>query len=384
VMTDTSLAHVLKLLDRIPMIDGHNDLPIVIRHRSGGDVRAFDLAKVHAGYDTDIPRLKQGRVAAQFWAAYVPTAAPHSARFTLEQIDTAREIALAYPETFRAATRSSDVMRAKREGRIAAFVTVESTVGLEGSLAPLRIWHAAGVRLVTLCHNETLPWVDSATDKPASNGLSDFGRALVRELNRLGIIIDLAHVAPHAMHQVLDETAAPVVWSHSNAARLCDHPRNVPDDVLARVKANGGLVMVTFVPDFVSQATRDWHKPIADPYGKLRGPTPEGEAAERALTAKSGPKPRATLEQLADHVDYLVKHVGIDHVGIGSDFFGGPTPVGLEDVSRFPHFLAELHRRGYSDAALTKIAGGNLLRVFRRVEAVERAKRGTLPERAHA
>ncbi len=233
-----------------------------------------------------------------------------------------------------------------------------------------------GVRLVTLCHNETLPWVDSATDAPRSNGLSPFGRALVRELNRLGIIVDLAHVAPHAMHDVLDETAAPVVWSHSNAAALCDHPRNVPDHVLERVSANAGLVMVTFVPDFISQAVRDWHRPIADPYGKLSGRTPETDAAEHDHVRSAGPKPVATLEQLCDHVDYLVRRIGIDHVGIGSDFFGGPQPRGLEDVSRFPHLIAELHRRGYSDLALTRIAGGNLLRVMRRVEAVGRARAG--------
>lgn len=352
------------------LIDGHNDLPLIIRRAARGDVLAYRLDLEHPETDTDIPRLKKGKVSAQFFAAFVPGNAQAPARATLEQIDIARNIPLSYPQDLMLATTSADIARARRAGKIACFVTVESGIGLENSLSPLRIWHAAGVRLLTLCHNETLDWVDSATDKSRSI-LSPFGEDVVRECQRLGIIVDLSHVAPPAMHRVLDVAEAPVVWSHSNVFALCDHPRNVPDDVLARVRGNGGIVMATFVPPFLSQAVRDAHRASRImPYPLDQIQEPPAEPAGNA---------RATLEDLLDHIDGLVERVGIEHVGIGSDFFGGPTPDGLEDVSTFPNVLAGLERRGYGRRAIRLIAGANMLRVMRRVEAYATSKAAAPP-----
>lgn len=364
-----ALARAHRILDKVPLIDAHNDLPIIIRRQTNCDVRAFDLAKSHQGYDTDIPRLKQGRLAAQWWAAFVPTRAAKPGLVTLEQIDVALDIAAAHPDVFLAATKASDIARAKRTGKIASFVTVESGVGLENSLAPLRVWYAAGVRLMTLCHNETLDWVDSSTDEARHGGLTEFGADVVREMNRLGMIVDCAHASHAAQHKVLDVARAPVVFSHMNAFSMCNHPRNVADDILDRLKANGGMAMATFVPAFISQELRDWQRPLTDPFGKAPPGADRAEWMERHA-GKAGPAPRTTLEQLCDHIEYMVKRAGIDHIGIGSDFFGGAVPDGLEDVSKFPNLLAELIRRGWSDVAIAKIAGRNFLRVFRQVERV--------------
>jgi membrane dipeptidase len=354
--SDQALDHALALLETIPLVDGHNDLPYVIGKdpQAKGDVLAYDLTKVHERGDTDIPRLREGRVAAQFWAAFVPTKVVGPARAVLELIDIILRIEAAHPDVFLPARRASDIMLAKQAGKIASFIAVEGGVGLENSLGPLRVWHAAGARLMTLCHNETLDWVDSTTDVKRHGGLAPFGRAVVAELNRLGMVVDCAHVSHDVMRQVLDISAAPIVMSHSNAYSLCDHPRNVPDDVLARLRANGGMVMATFVPSFINQSLRAWEKQ------REGAPTP-GSAAER---------PKATLEQLADHIVYLADKAGIDHIGIGSDFFGGPTPVGLGNVSRFPYLIAELVRRGWPDDAIAKLAGGNMIRVLQDVEAV--------------
>jgi membrane dipeptidase len=367
-----ALAHVHRILDKVPLIDAHNDLPIIIRMRANCDVRAFDLAKAHQGYDTDIPRLKAGRLAAQWWAAFVPTNVAKPGLVTLEQIDVALEVARAHPDVFLPAIRSSDIARAKRDGRIASFVTVESGVGLENSLAPLRVWYAAGVRLMTLCHNETLDWVDSSTDAARHGGLTDFGCEVVREMNRIGMIVDCAHTSNAAQHKVLDVSRAPVVFSHMNAFALCNHPRNVADDILDRLKASGSIAMVTFVPPFISQPLRDWQRPLTDPHGKVPSGADRSSWTE-THARKAGPAPRASLEQLCDHITYMVERAGIDHIGIGSDFFGGAVPDGLEDVSKFPDLLADLVRRGWSDGAIAKIAGRNFLRVFRRVERTAKA-----------
>lgn len=371
-----SLARAHALIDRVPLVDGHNDLPYVIRAKTAGDVLAYDLTRVHQDGDTDIPRLKAGRLSGQFWAAFVPTRLPNSARVTLEQIDVALRIIAAHPDVFMPATRASDVGKARRQGRIASFITVESGIGLENSLSPLRVWHAAGVRLLTLCHNETLDWIDSATDAPRApgGGLSKFGEAVVLECNRLGIVIDLSHVAPHAMHRVLDVSRAPVVWSHSNVRALSDHPRNLPDDVLARVAAHDGLVMATFVPEFISQETWDWEKP-GKPFGRL----PVQLGRDNAASNERGPKPRADLAGYIRHIDYLVKEIGARHIGIGSDFFGGSTPDGLEDVACFPRLVAGLLERGYTERKVAGFMSGNLLRTMRAVERVARDLRGEAP-----
>ena len=374
---DKALAQASALLERVPLLDAHNDLPWVIRidSQARGDVVAYDLARVHQQGDTDIPRLREGLVGAQFWAAFQPTATPHPARTALEQIDLIRRMEEAHADVFLPARRAGDVAKARRAGKIASFIAVEGGVGLENSLSPLRIWHAAGARLMTLCHNESLDWVDSATDAPRAGGLNAFGRAVVGELNRLGMVVDCAHVSHEGQQRVLDATLAPIVLSHSNALALCDHPRNAADDVLKRLKANGGLVMATFVPGFISQELRDW---LARSRGRgAAAPVvADPKAALAELEAQRGPAPRATLEQLADHIAYLVTTAGVDHVGIGSDFFGGAQPLGLEHVGRFPHLFAELIRRGFSDDALAKIASRKFLRAMRAVERVgERLRR---------
>jgi|HubBroStandDraft_6_1064221.scaffolds.fasta_scaffold71917_1 membrane dipeptidase len=377
---DNALSVAQGILSRAPLFDGHNDLPWVIRidRAARGDVLAYDLSRVHEGADTDIPRLRQGMVGAQFWAAFQPTSAPHPSRTAMEQIDLIRRIEEAHPDVFLPARHASDYARAKARGKIASFIAVEGGVGLENSLSPLRIWHAAGVRLMTLCHNESLDWVDSATDAARNGGLNAFGRAVIGELNRLGIVIDLAHTSHEAMRRVLDVTEAPVALSHSNAFSLCDHPRNTPDDVLRRLKTNGGLVMATFVPGFVSQRLRDWLRRSRDAYGKAPlAADPKAQFSE--LEAKHGAAPKATLIDVADHIVRLVETAGMSHVGIGSDYFGGASPVGLESVGRFPHLFAELVRRGFSERDLEKLSSSNVLRVLRRVESVGKSLRKIRP-----
>lgn len=366
---DNAYAAALALLERAPLIDGHNDLPYVIRlHREAkGDVGAYGLDKLHAETDTDIPRMQAGRLAGQFFAAYVPPNHPKPAGFALAQIALMRDILARHADVFRPGLSAADVEAAKADGRIALFMTIENGSAIDNELDALDAYYGLGVRLMTLCHNGTHDWCDSATDAPKHDGLSAFGKDVVRRMNRLGMVVDLAHVSHKVMHDVLDVSSVPVVWSHSNAFSLCDHPRNVPDDVLDRVAGSGGLVMATFVPDFISQASRDWHRPAKDQYGK----TPDGmdyKKAEAEITAKSGPRPKATLAQYCDHLDYLARRIGFDHVGIGSDFFGGAVPEGLEDTSTFPGLIAELIRRGWSEQDLEKLAGGNMLRVMRAVE----------------
>jgi membrane dipeptidase len=369
--TEQALDQARALLVRAPVFDGHNDLPWVIRQdkEARGDVRAYDLTRVRERGDTDIPRLREGHVGAQFWAAFQPTGAPHPARTALEQIDLIRRIEAAHPDVFYPARSAADFARARRAGKIASYIVIEGGVGLENSLGPLRVWHAAGARMLIPCHNETLDWVDSATDAPRHGGFNAFGRAVIGEANRLGMIVDGAHVSHEGIRRLLDVSEAPILLSHSNAFTLCDHPRNAPDDVLRRLKANGGVVMATFVPGFVSQPLRDWFKRSRDGFGKAPlAPDPKAQMAE--IEARQGPAPRATLAQVADHVAYLVETAGVDHVGIGSDFFGGPQPVGLEHVGCFPHLFAELIRRGFSERDLAKIASRNVLRVMRDVERV--------------
>jgi membrane dipeptidase len=377
---DNALTVARAILQRAPLFDGHNDLPWVIRidKNARGDVLAYELGRVHDRADTDIPRLREGMVGAQFWAAFQPTSAPHPARTALEQIDIIRRIEEAHPETFLPARSAADYARAKAAGKIASFVAVEGGVGLENSLSPLRIWHAAGMRLMTLCHNETLDWVDSATDAPRNGGLNAFGRAILGELNRLGVVIDLAHTSHEAMRKALDVTEAPVALSHCNAFSLCDHPRNAPDDVVKRLKTNGGIVMATFVPGFLSQPLRNWLRRGRDGYGKAPlVADPKAQLAE--MEAQHGVAPKATLADVADHIEKLVALAGVDHVGIGSDYFGGAVPQGLENVSCFPHLFAELVRRGFSARDLEKMSAQNLLRVLRRVEAAGRTLRKTRP-----
>ncbi|MDR3372938.1 MAG: dipeptidase [Ancalomicrobiaceae bacterium] len=367
--SDAALTHARALIAQIPLFDAHNDMPWEIRARHGSDVAAARLTEDRPGRDTDIAKLLAGGVAAQFWAAFIPTDVPHPLRTALEQIELIHRFTEAHADVFLPARSPDDVARAKAEGRIASFIAVEGGVALEESLEILSIFHRLGVRYMTLCHNETLAWIDSTTDVSRHGGLTEFGRRVIAEMNRLGLMVDLSHTSHDAMRAVLDISEAPVVFTHCNAYGLCRHPRNVPDDVLARIPANGGIVMATFVPDFISQRALDWARPLRDDFGKARHGL-EFRSAVAAVAAEKGPKPAVTIPELADHIDYMTARVGIDHIGIGSDFYGGPTLEGLEDVSRFAYLIAELVHRGWSDDALAKLMSGNFVRVFRQVESV--------------
>ncbi len=370
---EAALAKAHTLLERLPLVDGHNDLPWVIRKnpQAKSDVAVYDLNRAHQDGDTDIPRLKAGKLSAQFWAAFVPTDIPNPATEQLGLIDLIKRMNTLHPDVFMPATRASDIARARKAGKIASFIAVEGGVGLQNRIDMLRVFYEQGARYMTLCHNETLDWVDSTTDRPRHGGLTAFGRAVIAEMNRLGMIVDLAHTPPTVMRQVLDITRAPVAITHANAFSLCDHPRNVVDDVLARLKPNGGIVMATFVPTFISQNVYDWVRPLQDGLGKA--PAVVDMAVEiRTRANRVGPMPRATLDEFCVHIEYMAGKAGIGHIGIGSDFYGGPTPDGLEDVSRFPDLLAALIQRGWSDAAIAGIASRNFVRMFRGVERVAR------------
>ena len=365
-MPSAADAKALELMQRHPLIDGHNDLPWVLRLKSKNDLAAFDISKPQPSTDTDIPRLRQGRVATQVLAAFLPTLIANPSTVTLEQIDVILRLEERYADAFHPIRKPDDIAFAFKAGKIGSFVSVEGTVGLEGSLAPLRLWQKLGVRLVTLCHNETLPWIDSATDARSGKhgGLSEFGATMIAEMNRLGLLVDLAHVAPHAMHKVLDVVKAPLVISHSNAATLCPHPRNTPDDVLARVPGNGGMIMATFVPEFLNPASLAAVKHFKDPYGKTRTNIAKEELRAARAASISGWN-KDGISYTADHLDYLRAKVGDDHIGIGSDYYGGPNPPGLEDASKFPALIAELIRRDWSEDVLVKLMGGNFVRVWR-------------------
>lgn len=368
---DGALARARALLERVPLVDGHNDLPWQIRDdpEARGDVVRYGLREHRAG-DTDIPRLREGRVAAQFWSVWIPAETKQGfARTQLEQIDLALRMINAYPESLSLATRAADIDRAKREGRIASFLGMENGLALENSLGTLRAYYQLGVRYMTLTHSLNTAWADSATDEAKHGGLTPFGREVVREMNRLGMLVDISHVSPKVMNDALDVSEAPVIFSHSSARALVDHPRNVPDDVLRRMKANGGVVMVTFIPDFVSREAAAWSEGLSQAIAQASG-TADLRRAQAEYAKLHGPEPKATLKQVADHVEHVARVAGVDHVGIGSDYWGGAMPVGLEDVSKFPDLFAELIRRGWSDADLEKLAGGNLIRALSRAEDV--------------
>lgn len=367
--SDAALARARRILTASPLIDGHNDLAYVIRENKQAprDVEAYDLRKRTTG-DTDLQRLRNGHVGAQFWSVFIPGDIKDSgyAKVQLEQVDIARRMIERYPDALTLATTASDVTAAFRNGKIGSLLGMEGGHAIENSLGALRSYYRLGVRYMTLTHNVTLDWADAAMDVPRHNGLTPFGREVVREMNRLGMIVDISHVTPKVMHDVLDVAEAPVMFSHSSAKALTDHPRNVPDDVLRRLARNGGVVMVTFIPAFVSQPVANWESRLAE---LTRAKTPAEATRIRAEFASANPKPVATLMDVADHIDYVRKTAGVSHVGIGSDFWGDPEmPTGLEDASRFPYLFAELIRRGWSDADLVKLAGGNMLRVMRGAE----------------
>jgi membrane dipeptidase len=351
---DPHLATALRVLETTPLVDGHNDLPWAIRTFADAphDVDAYDLRSRMPGH-TDIPRLRDGRVGIQFWSVYVPSraVAEGAARVQLEQIDIAKRIFARYPEVFEETLTADHAERAFRGGRIASVMGMEGGHVIENSLGALRAFYEMGARYLTLTHSENTDWADASTDSPRHGGLNAFGREVVREMNRLGMMVDLSHVAPQTMHVAIDVSEAPVIFSHSSARAVTDHVRNVPDDVLRRMPENGGIVMVTFVPAFVNDEVRRWSA------------LPQEE--------RTRPAPRATMADVIRHIEHVRDVAGIDHVGIGGDFDGiTQVPVGLEDVSTYPALLAELSRRGWSEGDLRKLAGDNALRVWRDVERV--------------
>ncbi len=372
---DPALDRARKILRSVPLIDGHNDLPWEIRNSKAAprDVAAYDLRSKTPGH-TDLERLKAGQVGAQFWSIYVPGEIKDSgfARVQLEEFDIARRIIERYPERFAPANGAADIEREFKRGRIASLLGMEGGHVIENSLGALRAYYDLGARYMTLTHNVTLDWADAAADSARHGGLTEFGREVVREMNRLGMLVDISHVSPGTMSDVLDVTAAPVIFSHSSARALTDHVRNVPDSILQRLPKNGGVVMVTFVPAFVSQEVADYEKAETDEIERLRPQVPDTAELRRQVQAweAAHPRPDATLKQVADHIDHVRKMAGADHVGIGSDFDGiSYTPVGLEDVSTFPMLFAELVKRGWSDDDLRKLAGRNMLRVIKSAEA---------------
>jgi membrane dipeptidase len=342
-----------RVLSTAPLVDGHNDLPWAIRESedSPHDVRAYDLRHTTLGH-TDIQRLRDGMVGAQFWSVYIPMAAVEegAARVQLEQIDIAKQVFARYPDVFREATSTSAVRAAWGDGKIASIIGMEGGHAIENSLGALRAYYELGARYMTLTHSGNNDWADSATDDPEHDGLTAFGEEVIREMNRLGMLVDLSHTSPSTMHDVLNIAEAPVIFSHSSARGVTDHPRNVPDEVLLRLAENGGVVMITFVPSFISTEVREW--------GQL---SPDEQAGR--------PTPRATIDDVIRHIEHVRDLAGIDHVGIGADFDGiSSVPVGLEDVSTFPALFTELARRGWSEGDMRKLAGENVMRAWREAE----------------
>jgi membrane dipeptidase len=374
-----TLALTRAMLSRFPLIDGHNDLPWEIRQKFDLDPVAAGLTGRVAGTHTDIPRLVEGGVGGQFWSVYVPASLAGDAAVTavFEQVDLVHRMIAAYPDRFQLALTADDVDAAFKAGKIASLMGAEGGHCLNNSLGVLRSLHALGVRYLTLTHNDNVGWADSATDEPDCGGLSDFGRDVVREMQRIGMLVDLSHVAVTTMNQALDLARAPVVFSHSSARALTDNPRNVPDDVLARLAVNGGVCMVAFVPFFVSQECTDWFTALKA-FAAARGLDPDNLGAVFGLIPeweKDNPQPSATLAQVADHIDHVREVAGIDHVGIGGDYDGTPAlPQGLEDVSRYPALFRELQRRHWSESDLRALAGANVLRALRDAESCASAQ----------
>ncbi|GHE55970.1 membrane dipeptidase [Streptomyces vinaceus] len=373
------LGEARELLAEHPVVDGHNDLPWALRQQVRYDLAQRDLADDQRDHlHTDIPRLRAGGVGAQFWSVYVRSdyAGDTAVSATLEQIDAVAQLIDRYPADLVRALTADDMEAARAEGRIASLMGAEGGHSINNSLATLRALHRLGVRYMTLTHNDTIDWADSATDEPRHGGLSDFGREVVREMNRIGMLVDLSHVAATTMRDALDVSAAPVIFSHSSSLAVCEHPRNVPDDVLERLAANGGVAMATFVPKFILPAAVEWTL-AADENLRAHGfhhldTTPEAMALHRAFEA-GRPRPVATAATVADHLDHMREVAGVDHIGIGGDYDGTAfTPTGLDDVAGYPNLIAELLARGWSRADLAKLTWSNAVRALRDAEAVAR------------
>jgi membrane dipeptidase len=372
-----ALTRARELLAAHPLIDGHNDLAWELRGRAGYDLGRADIATFQPDLQTDIPRLRAGGLGGQFWSVYVPSSLRGGAAVTatLEQIDFVHTMIRRYPDTFALARCAAEVEEARARGRIASLLGAEGGHSIDCSLGVLRALFALGVRYMTLTHNDNVPWADSATDEPAAGGLSRFGEEVVREMNRLGMLVDISHVAPATMRDALRVTAAPVIFSHSSARALCDVPRNVPDDMLAGLARNGGVCMVTFVPQFISPRRAEWARLVKED-AVLFGVDPADRAASRAFMeqkAREHPRPAVTVAEVADHVDHVREVAGAAHVGIGGDYDGTLTqPEDLADVAGYPRLIGELLNRGWSEDELSGLTRGNILRVMRDADAVSR------------
>ncbi|MGW5046139.1 dipeptidase [Streptomyces griseoluteus] len=380
----TSLDEARALLREFPVVDGHNDLPWALREQVAYDLGARDIAADQGAHlHTDLPRLRAGGVGAQYWSVYVRSDLPDAVPATLEQIDCVTRLIERYPAELAPALTAADMEAARASGRIASLMGAEGGHSIANSLGTLRGLYALGVRYMTLTHNDNVDWADSATDEPKAGGLTAFGREVVREMNRLGMLVDLSHVAATTMRDALDTTSAPVIFSHSSSRAVCDHPRNIPDDVLERLPANGGMAMVTFVPKFVLQAAVDWTA-AADDNMRAHGlhhldTTEEGMRVHREFEERH-PRPVATVSTVADHLDHMREVAGIDHLGIGGDYDGTAfTPDGLNDVSGYPNLIAELLDRGWSKPDLAKLTWRNAVRVLGAAEDVAREQRAARP-----
>jgi membrane dipeptidase len=357
------------------VMDGHNDLAWAMRELCSYDFDAVDLVGGEPRLQTDLPRLRAGGVGAQFWSVYVPGSMPGglAVKTTLEQVDFVRRLAARYPEHFALATTAAEVESVVATSRIACLLGMEGGHSIDSSLAALRMMHALGVRYMTLTHNENVPWADSATDVPAVGGLTEFGRDVVREMNRIGMFVDLSHVTADVMRDALDTASAPVIFSHSCARSICDIGRNVPDDVLQRLRSNGGVCMVTHVAMFVSQRVADWYLDSLDQIEAAGGDRRSFADIDPFLRKRreTDPAPECTVEELADHVERVREVAGLDHVGIGGDYDGSSEfPRGMADVSGYPLLFDTLRRRGWSRAELRALAHGNVLRAMRDMDDV--------------
>jgi membrane dipeptidase len=381
---DAATATANAALEAAPVFDGHNDVPNQLRARFANQINGFDFedtSRTGEGHPeglvmhTDLARLRQGKVGAQFWSVYVPsnTDEAETVREVIEQIDVTRRLIARYPQALRFATTADEVERAMAEGRIASLLGMEGGHSIGSSLAVLRQLHALGARYMTLTHNSNTPWADAATDTPKHDGLSDFGRDVVREMNRIGMLVDISHVSEATMMDTLDIAKAPVIFSHSGARAINGHARNVPDSVLARLPENGGVVMVVALPLFINEPLRQWNARRAGEEARLKAAwlgQPAKVAEGMIAWDKANAAPNGTIKDMADHIDHIRKVAGVEHIAIGGDFDGIPSgPVDFQDVAGYPKLFAELARRGYSQAELEMIANRNILRVMRAAEA---------------
>jgi membrane dipeptidase len=377
-----TLARVTEVLRRHPLIDGHNDLLWEARQQFGYDFDRLDLSQRLSSTHTDLPRLRDGGVGAQFWSVWVPSTLTDGAAViqTLEQVDAVHQMVGRYGDQLGFARTADEVEAVFASGRIASLMGAEGGHSIGCSLAALRMLHVLGVRYLTLTHNDNVPWADSATDEPVNGGLTAFGVEVVREMNRIGMLVDLSHVSADTMRDALSASEVPVIFSHSCARTVCDMTRNVPDDVLETLAGNGGVCMVTFVPEFVSPAAGQWRKEAAAAALEA-GVKPADHIAFGVFAAeyrKKHAKPTATIDQVVGHIEHVRDVAGVDHVGIGGDYDGTEDlPIGLEDVSGYPRLFAALANHGWSDQDLTKLAGGNVLRVMRDAEAGARGLQAT-------